>query len=118
MLIACLVVVTACTKLANMFFSGQPLLKPIVGEPFSLTCPLGSSPTAAYRWTKYSNLDRRIEQNISSDVVFSEDSRQWRVEWYQPHHNGLYECHAFNSLGSFSHSHDTLFFLQAEGILC
>ena len=54
---------------------------------------------------------------MPSDIFFTEDKRQWNVEWYKTHHNGLFICHAANSLGVQSYSHDTLFFLHAESKL-
>lgn len=89
-------------------------MKPIINEPFTLTCPLESNPPSTYSWAKYSNLDRRILHNISTDVMFSDDGRQWRVDYYEAHLNGLYVCHASNSLGALSYSHDTVFFLHAD----
>lgn len=89
-------------------------LKPVIGEPFSLVCPLESNPPVSYSWIKYSNLDRKELQAIPDDMVFSDDKHQWRVDWYDIYHNGLYVCHTSNSSGSQSYTHDTLFFLHAD----
>lgn len=94
-------------------------IKPVVNQPFTLTCPLEANPPATYSWFKYHTLDRiAAAPDFSDNMCFSFNKRQWSVDWYQSHHNGLYVCHAYNTLGNGSYSHDTLFYLQADCKFC
>ena len=108
-----------CNLLLFFFAADQSIIsqvnhKPVVGEPYTLRCPLEfNSLLATYTWTKYGSLDRTMT-NITSNVIFSDNYRQWRVNWYEPHHNGLYVCHVSTSKKNQSFYHDTLFFLQAN----
>lgn len=83
---------------------------PNAGKSFSLHCPLESTQHISYNWVKYSTLDRSTVDHIPDDFVFSDNQRQWHVDWYEPHYNGLYEC----SLGNNSFYHDTSFFLETD----
>ena len=102
------------TKIADVSILLSQHHKPVIGEPFTLICPLESSLPATYGWTKYNGLDRKAALNMSRDMFFSENGRRWSVDWYQTHHNGFYVCHMTNVSRSQSYSHDTLFFLYAD----
>ena len=88
---------------------------PISGEPLIRICPLESNPPSEYSWKRYSIVDMD-ELNISTDVKFWDNGRRLDIDAYQPElHNGVYECHASNSLGSREYSDSTTFYLHIEG---
>ena len=92
---------------------------PIIGEPFSLACPLEGNPNAAYHWRKSPSLDGSEESSDinDDDVIFSQDGRSWHVDAYSEHDNGLYECYATNAFGTASFSDVHTFFLTTESKL-
>lgn len=106
-------VTTACLHICTDL--NQPHLKPVIGEPFSLTCPFKANNSAVtYSWTKYSNLDRKVGENLPSNMLLFDNGRQWKVDYYETEHNGLYICQASSSHKFQTYSHDTVFFLHAH----
>ena len=83
-------------------------------EPFGLTCPLHSNPSANYSWVRYGELDLNEMLELPNDFIYSDNRKHWRVDYYDPTlHNGVYICNAWNALGNASY--DGLnFFLNAQ----
>lgn len=85
---------------------------PLLGNPFTLECPLAANPPANYSWRKYASLNRNKEIVLSDQVVFSKNGKVWHISSYSENENGVYECRASNQLGAEVYSDDILFFLQ------
>ena len=90
----------------------------IYGVRFQLKCPLESNPPSIYWWEKYlypgdiSNGSVRL--NLTDDLVFSPNGRNWTVYFYDEPDNGNYVCFAMNSLGTAEYNG---FFLSAQSEL-
>ncbi len=72
---------------------------PVYKQPYQLLCPLEGNPPATYWWERYI-LDLTEKLDLPDDLEFSEDGRSLIIPLIEERHNGLYVCHANNSLGT------------------
>lgn len=89
----------------------------MLGEPFTLTCPLEGSPPAVYWWERYRDIHMREQVSLPSDLIFGDDGRSWSVQSFEMRHQGMYICSASNSMGVEKYVNTALFYLSTESEL-
>ena len=81
-----------------------------------MMCPLDGNPSAHYYWERYRYPDCSEAMELPHDLVFSDNGKKWSVDSYTEEHNGMYVCHAANSVGSAIFNNQA-FFMSAQGML-